>query len=42
MGGASAPTLSAQIASKHCRGGSESIGPEDPPTKSEAGSRAIG
>ncbi|WP_428992801.1 DUF6053 domain-containing protein [Lysobacter enzymogenes] len=42
VGGASTPTLSAQVASLLRCGRSESVGPEDPPTKSEAGSRAIG
>ncbi|WP_425479405.1 DUF6053 domain-containing protein [Lysobacter enzymogenes] len=34
MEGASAPTLSTQVAEKDRRGGSKSFGPEGPPTSS--------
>ncbi|ALN58009.1 hypothetical protein GLE_2661 [Lysobacter enzymogenes] len=36
MGGALAPTLFAQVASGFHRGGSESVGPEGPPTEAKA------
>ncbi|WP_428995510.1 DUF6053 domain-containing protein [Lysobacter enzymogenes] len=36
VGGASAPTLFAQVASGFHRDGSESIGPEGPPTAAKA------
>ncbi|MGO1072227.1 DUF6053 domain-containing protein [Lysobacter sp. CA199] len=42
MGGASAPTLSAQIPLQFHRAGSKGVGPEGPPTKDFAVAQAAG